>query len=117
MEPRVEGDVVADEATGPNGVLNIGEVLTRLEPEFPGATVSKIRFLESQGLVSPGRSTSGYRQFTETDVARLTWILRQQRDHFLPLKVIGDLLAEGQDLVEEGDGAVVANVGAGLFLV
>ena len=97
--------MVADEAAGPDGALNIGEVLTRLEPEFPEVTVSKIRFLESRGLLAPGRSAAGYRQFAEADVARLTWILRQQRDHFLPLKVIGDLLAEGRDLVEEGDGS------------
>jgi len=103
--PRVESDVAADEVAGPDGVLNIGEVLARLEPEFPEATVSKIRFLESRGLLTPGRSASGYRQFTEADVTRLTWILRQQRDHFLPLKVIGALLAEGRDLVEEGVGS------------
>jgi len=95
--------MVADKGAGPDSLLNIGEVLTRLETEFPDATVSKIRFLESRGLLTPGRSPSGYRQFAEADVARLTWILRQQRDHFLPLKVIGDLLAEGRDLVEEGD--------------
>ncbi len=95
--------MVADKGAGPDSLLNIGEVMTRLEAEFPDVTVSKIRFLESRGLLTPGRSPSGYRQFAEADVARLTWILRQQRDHFLPLKVIGDLLAEGRDLAEKSD--------------
>jgi DNA-binding transcriptional MerR regulator len=68
--------------------LSIGEVLGLLRAEFPDVTVSKIRFLESQGLVNPERTPSGYRKFYDEDVGRLRWILRQQRDHFLPLKVI-----------------------------
>lgn len=68
--------------------LSIGDVLTLLRQEFPDVTISKIRFLESQGLVNPERTPSGYRKFYEPDVERLRWVLRQQREHFLPLKVI-----------------------------
>jgi DNA-binding transcriptional MerR regulator len=70
------------------GYLSIGEVLALLKEEFPDITISKIRFLESQGLLDPERTPSGYRKFYEDDVERLRWILRQQREHFLPLKVI-----------------------------
>jgi DNA-binding transcriptional MerR regulator len=77
--------------------LSIGDVLTLLRQEFPDVTISKIRFLESQGLVNPERTPSGYRKFYEQDVERLRWVLRQQREHFLPLKVIkGRLEAEGE---------------------
>jgi DNA-binding transcriptional MerR regulator len=80
--------------------LSIGDVLTLLREEFPDVTISKIRFLESQGLVNPERSPSGYRKFFDHDVERLRWVLRQQREHFLPLKVIRDRLADG-DLGED----------------
>jgi DNA-binding transcriptional MerR regulator len=77
--------------------LSIGEVLSLLRDEFPDVTISKIRFLESQGLVDPERTPSGYRKFYEHDVDRLRWILRQQRENFLPLKVIrGRLSAHGE---------------------
>lgn len=69
-------------------LLSIGEVINLLRDDFPDVSVSKIRFLESQGLIDPDRSGSGYRQFDNNDVARLRFILQQQRDHFLPLKVI-----------------------------
>ena len=72
--------------------LSIGEVLSLLQDEFPDVTISKIRFLESQGLLDPERTPSGYRKFYEADIERLRWILRQQREHFLPLKVIKDRL-------------------------
>jgi len=81
--------------------LSIGDVLTLLREEFPDVTISKIRFLESQGLVNPERSPSGYRKFFEADVERLRWVLRQQREHFLPLKVIRDRLADGE--LDEGE--------------
>ena len=68
--------------------MSIGEVINLLREDFPDVSVSKIRFLESQGLIDPGRSPSGYRQFDQDDIARLRFILAQQRDHFLPLKVI-----------------------------
>lgn len=67
---------------------SIGQVLDLLKDEFPDISISKIRFLESQGLIDPERNKSGYRKFDEADVSRLRWILEQQRDHFLPLKVI-----------------------------
>jgi DNA-binding transcriptional MerR regulator len=73
--------------------MSIGDVLSLLREEFPDVTISKIRFLESQGLVDPERSPSGYRKFYDDDVARLRWVLRKQRDQFLPLKVIRDRLA------------------------
>ncbi len=68
--------------------LTIGEVINLVKEEFPDVSVSKVRFLEDQGLIHPGRSRSGYRQFHESDLKRLRYILRLQRDHFLPLKVI-----------------------------
>ena len=74
--------------TPESGALSIGEVINLLRDDFPDVSVSKIRFLESQGLIDPDRSASGYRQFSSDDVARLRFILQQQRDHFLPLKVI-----------------------------
>jgi DNA-binding transcriptional MerR regulator len=72
--------------------LAIGEVLGQLQEEFPDVTISKIRFLESQGLIDPERTPSGYRKFYPGDVERLRWILQEQRDNFLPLKVIKDRL-------------------------
>jgi DNA-binding transcriptional MerR regulator len=74
--------------------LSIGEVLSLLQEEFPDVTISKIRFLESQGLLDPERTPSGYRKFYEADIDRLRWILRQQKEHYLPLKVIKDRLDE-----------------------
>jgi len=74
--------------------LSIGEVLSLLQDDFPDVTISKIRFLESQGLLDPERTPSGYRKFYEADIERLRWILRHQRDHFLPLKVMKDRLEE-----------------------
>lgn len=81
--------------------LSIGEVINLLRDDFPDVSVSKIRFLESQGLIDPSRSDSGYRQFDAEDLARLRFILQQQRDHFLPLKVIRSKLTlweRGEDL-------------------
>src|SRR4051794_40862175 len=72
--------------------LSIGEVLALLQEEFPDITISKIRFLESQGLLDPERTPSGYRKFYEPDIDRLRWILQQQRENFLPLRVIKDRL-------------------------
>src|SRR5262249_15078550 len=81
--------------TGKDGEhLSIGEVLAELSDEFPDITISKIRFLESQGLVNPERTPSGYRKFYPSDLARLRWILFQQKEHFLPLKVIKERLDE-----------------------
>jgi DNA-binding transcriptional MerR regulator len=84
---------MADEATAPARIADrqtrsIGEVINALRPDFPDLTVSKVRFLEAQGLINPTRSPSGYRMFAEEDVDRLRYVLSEQRDHFLPLKVI-----------------------------
>lgn len=84
--------------------LSIGEVIDVLRDEFPDVSVSKLRFLESQGLLAPGRSEGGYRQFDRHDIERLRFILRQQRDHFLPLKVIKSKLTlweRGEDRESE----------------
>jgi DNA-binding transcriptional MerR regulator len=72
--------------------LSIGAVLGRLREEFPDVTISKIRFLEAEGLVRPARTASGYRQFTAADVERLRFVLAAQRDRYLPLKVIKEQL-------------------------
>ncbi len=77
--------------------LSIGDVLSLLRVEFPDVTISKIRFLESQGLIDPERTPSGYRKFYEPDIEQLRWVLRQQRDHYLPLKVIRARLDEIDD--------------------
>jgi DNA-binding transcriptional MerR regulator len=75
--------------------MSIGAVLDLLRPDFPDVTISKIRFLEAEGLVTPQRAASGYRRFTAYDCARLRFILTAQRDHYLPLKVIrGQLEAQ-----------------------
>src|SRR3954454_22327743 len=99
-------------ATGEHAHLSIGEVLSLLQEEFPDVTISKIRFLESQGLLDPERTPSGYRKFYPADVERLRWILRQQREQFLPLKVIKDRLDTAGDLPPDGDLDVDATVDA-----
>jgi DNA-binding transcriptional MerR regulator len=72
--------------------MSIGEVLSKLRPDFPDVTISKIRFLESEGLIEPERSPSGYRKFSAADVDRLRYVLAAQRDQYLPLKVIREHL-------------------------
>lgn len=79
-------------STAERPYLSIGEVLGLLLEEFPDITISKIRFLESQGLIVPERTPSGYRKFYDDDVDRLKFILREQRENFLPLRVIKDRL-------------------------
>ncbi|GLZ43831.1 hypothetical protein Acsp06_00160 [Actinomycetospora sp. NBRC 106375] len=74
--------------------LSIGSVLDALRAEFPEITISKIRFLESEGLIRPARTPAGYRQFSHADVVRLRFVLSAQRDHYLPLKVIRARLEE-----------------------
>lgn len=78
--------------------MNIGQVLDLLRPDFPGVTIPKIRFLESEGLIKPERTPAGYRKFSAADVDRLRYVLRMQRDHYLPLKVIGEHL----DAIDRG---------------
>ncbi|MFF1556805.1 MerR family transcriptional regulator [Streptomyces sp. NPDC058279] len=80
-------------------LMSIGTVLTTLRDEFPDVTISKIRFLEAEGLVEPRRTPSGYRKFSADDVERLGRILRLQRDHYLPLKVIREQL----DALDRGE--------------
>ena len=80
------------------GRMNIGEVLDRLRPDFPGITIPKIRFLEDKGLIKPERTPAGYRKFSTDDVERLRYVLRMQRDHYLPLRVIGEHL----DAIDRG---------------
>jgi DNA-binding transcriptional MerR regulator len=82
-------------STADRPYLSIGEVLGLLLEEFPDVTISKIRFLESQGLIDPERTASGYRKFYDPDVDRLRVILREQRENFLPLRVIRDRLDTG----------------------
>ncbi|GHE74099.1 transcriptional regulator FtsR [Streptomyces vinaceus] len=101
-------------------LVSIGTVLTLLRDEFPEVTISKIRFLEAEGLVEPRRTPSGYRKFSTEDVERLARILRLQRDHYLPLKVIReqlDALARGEQIripapTAHGDGADPASPSA-----
>ncbi|RLE12946.1 MAG: MerR family transcriptional regulator, partial [Actinobacteria bacterium] len=77
----------------PQRTHTIGEVINLLRPEFPDVSVSKVRFLESRGLIQPGRSSSGYRIFDDDDVQRIQYVLTEQRDHYLPLKVIKSKLS------------------------
>lgn len=87
-------------------LLSIGEVLVRLRDEFQDISISKIRFLEANGLVAPERTPSGYRKFSLVDVERLRYVLRMQRDYFLPLRVIKehiDALNRGLKPAEVGD--------------
>jgi DNA-binding transcriptional MerR regulator len=93
-------------AMSENELLSIGEVINQLRDEFPDVSVSKIRFLESQGLVDPHRTSSGYRQFGKDEIARIRFILQQQRDHFLPLKVIKSKLTLWERGEEPGRGEV-----------
>jgi DNA-binding transcriptional MerR regulator len=79
-------------------LLTIGQVLDLLRPDFPGITIPKIRFLEAEGLIKPARTPAGYRKFSDADVERLRYVLRMQRDHYLPLKVIGEHL----DAIDRG---------------
>ena len=83
-------------------VMSIGEVLARLRPEFPDITISKLRFLEAEGLVEPLRAPSGYRKYTPEHLDRLRFILAAQRDRYLPLRVIReqlDAIAAGERVV------------------
>ena len=73
--------------------MRISDVLAALRLEFPAVTTSKLRFLEEQGLVEPVRTPAGYRQYSPADIERLRYVLRQQRDRYMPLKVIGEHLA------------------------
>ncbi|MER7817864.1 MerR family transcriptional regulator [Streptomyces sp. NPDC096153] len=101
---------------GGDRLVSIGSVLNQLREEFPEVTISKIRFLEAEGLVEPQRTPSGYRKFSPDDVERLAQVLRMQRDHYLPLKVIRehlDALARGErpPLPSQGEPAESGDAG------
>jgi DNA-binding transcriptional MerR regulator len=87
--------MAATEAPSRRRLLTIGTVCNRLKDEFPDVSISKIRYLEDQGLLNPRRTQGGYRLFSEDDVERLETILRLQRDEFLPLRVIREELEAG----------------------
>jgi len=92
------GDARSAHERGARSNMSIGAVLNLLRPEFPDVSISKIRFLEDQGLVEPERTPAGYRKFGHQDVERLRYVLGVQRDHYLPLRVIRDHL----DAVDRG---------------
>ncbi|WP_031518687.1 MerR family transcriptional regulator [Streptomyces sp. NRRL F-5123] len=98
--PRTTGGAGDGAAATDGALLSIGAVLGQLQDEFPEVTISKIRFLEAEGLVEPRRTPSGYRKFAADDVQRLAYVLRVQRDHYLPLRVIKEHL-EGLDRGEQ----------------
>ena len=98
----------ADRDTDTTPRFTIGEVLTALRGDFPDVTISKIRYLESEQLVHPQRTPSGYRKFSLADVARLRYVLAAQRDQYLPLRVIKEQL----DALDRGAGAAGAGTGA-----
>lgn len=89
------------------GLRSIGQVLAILKPEFEDISISKIRFLESEGLISPERAPSGYRRYAESDIERLRYVLDVQKNHYLPLKVIRehlDMMDRGQEPPALGNG-------------
>ncbi|MGW1029560.1 transcriptional regulator FtsR [Streptomyces sp. NPDC002577] len=94
-------------AAAESRLMSIGTVLNVLRDEFPEVTISKIRFLESEGLIEPQRTPSGYRKFSPEDVERLGHVLRMQRDHYLPLRVIREHL----DALERGEPVQLPSVG------
>jgi len=107
MLQRPSGGAGSGTAATDGGLMSIGAVLNVLRDEFPEVTISKIRFLESEGLVEPQRTPSGYRKFSDHDVERLGHVLRMQRDHYLPLKVIREHL----DALERGEPVRLPAVG------
>lgn len=102
-------------AGGGRALVGIGEVMALLRPEFPDVSISKIRFLEAEGLVEPQRTPSGYRKFGPSDIDRLRYVLRVQRDQYLPLKVIKDHLDaidRGLEPLDDGVGTALAGTDA-----
>jgi DNA-binding transcriptional MerR regulator len=96
---------------GTRNYQSIGEVLVNVKTEFPDITISKIRFLESEGLITPERTPSGYRKFYPEDVERLRSILRLQRDEYLPLKVIKERLLKADTGEDDGQPTLEQAVG------
>ncbi len=97
MSASPAADTGANGAT-PRAFMSIGEVLGQLRGEFADITISKIRFLEAEGLIEPERTASGYRKFSREDLSRLRYVLSAQRDHYLPLRVIKEHL----DAIDRG---------------
>ena len=93
------GAAARDPGARAQALMSIGEVLAQLRSEFPDTTISKLRFLEAEGLVEPERTASGYRKYSWNDVARLRYVLTAQRDQYLPLRVIREQL----EALERGD--------------
>lgn len=93
-----------------DALMSIGEVLAHLRVDFPDTTISKLRFLEAEGLVEPERTPAGYRKYSWGDITRLRYILAAQRDQYLPLRVIRDQLAA----MDAGDGPTPIGLAAGL---
>jgi DNA-binding transcriptional MerR regulator len=112
MTAAAEAVPPPDGATPPGqlnpSLMSIGEVLAELRVDFPDVTISKLRFLEAEGLVEPQRTAAGYRKYAVTDVARLRFVLAAQRDRFLPLRVIRDQLAA----LDRGEPAPAVTVAA-----
>src|SRR4051794_28025054 len=94
MPHPAESPASAPESRLKAGTRSIGQVLAILRTDFPDISISKIRFLEAEGLVTPQRAPSGYRRYTETDVERLRYVLAVQREQYLPLKVIREHLEQ-----------------------
>jgi DNA-binding transcriptional MerR regulator len=107
MPHTPSGGAGSGTAAADRGLMSIGTVLNVLREEFPEVTVSKIRFLESEGLIEPQRTPSGYRKFSAEDIERLGHVLRMQRDHYLPLKVIREHL----DARERGEEVRLPSLG------
>jgi DNA-binding transcriptional MerR regulator len=107
--PQASGSADRDTTHENAPRLTIGEVLARLRGEFPDVTISKIRYLESEDLVHPQRTPSGYRKFSAADVARLRYVLAAQRDQYLPLRVIKDHL----DALDRGEALPTGSTAAG----
>jgi DNA-binding transcriptional MerR regulator len=91
--PTSTASAAGSTAAATSGLISIGEVLAQLREDFPDVTISKLRFLEAEGLVEPQRTPAGYRKYNQADVRRLRYVLEAQRDRFLPLRVIRDQLA------------------------
>ncbi len=128
----VQADAAQGSGPWPRGIsrsatMRISDVLAALRLEFPAVTNSKLRFLEEQGLIEPVRTPSGYRQYSPADLERLRYVLREQRDRYVPLKVIGEQLAALDAGVESepvtparlasSDGVVQLGAGSGRLTV
>jgi DNA-binding transcriptional MerR regulator len=99
-------------AGGQDALMSIGEVLARLRTEFPDTTISKLRFLEAEGLVEPQRTAAGYRKYSWTDVHRLRFVLTAQRDQYLPLRVIREQLRQWEQETPQPGRPMLVAVGA-----